>query len=247
MQKALTAGAAALALLLLPSAADAHVTVQPATAPSGGFARLDLVVPNERSDAGTVKVDVQLPPGVISASYEPVPGWTVRFKREKLSTPVKTEDGFEVDEQISQVTWTGHGARGVIPPGAFQEFGLQVKLPTGKAGEQLAFKALQTYAGGEVVRWIGPPDSDEPAPTITLTPAVSSGGHGVTSTSEAGDQASTAATTTAASGGGGDDGGSDALAIVALVVGVLGLLAGLAGLLAARRAGAARDREGIAA
>jgi uncharacterized protein YcnI len=244
MHKALTAGAVALVLLLLPTAADAHVTVQPATAPSGGFTRLDLVVPNERSDAGTVKVDVQLPPGVISASYAPVPGWAVKLKREKLATPVKTEDGFEVDEQISQITWTGNGARGVIPPGAFQEFGLQVKLPTGRPGETLTFKALQTYAGGEVVRWIGPPDSDEPAPTITLTPAASSGGHGVASMT--GDQSAANATTTAATDSSDDGGGSDTLSIVALVVGALGLMAGVAGLLAARRAGAARDREGIA-
>ena len=48
--------------------------VQPDTGPAGGFTRLDVRVPNERDDAGTTKVDVQLPPGFIAASYEPVPG-----------------------------------------------------------------------------------------------------------------------------------------------------------------------------
>ena len=33
-------------------------------APAGGFTRLDVRVPNERDDAGTTKVDVQLPPGL---------------------------------------------------------------------------------------------------------------------------------------------------------------------------------------
>ena len=59
--------------LLAPAAAQAHVTLQPDTAPAGGFTRLDVRVPNERDDAGTTKVDVQLPPGFIAASYEPVP------------------------------------------------------------------------------------------------------------------------------------------------------------------------------
>src|SRR5689334_9172358 len=130
MRRAIPAAAAALALLL-PAAASAHVTVQPSTAPSGGFVQMDVSVPTERSDKGTVKVDVQLPPGVISASYQPVPGWSVKLTKEKLANQVKTEDGFSVDEQISRITWTGKGPQGVIPPGAFQDFGLQLKLPSG--------------------------------------------------------------------------------------------------------------------
>jgi hypothetical protein len=33
------------------------------------------------------------------------------------------------------------------------------------------FPANQTYSNGEVVRWIGPPDADEPASRVTLTAA----------------------------------------------------------------------------
>ena len=73
--------AVAAAALLAPAAAQAHVTLQPDTAPAGGFTRLDVRVPNERDDAGTTKVDVQLPPGFIAASYEPVPGWDVKVSR----------------------------------------------------------------------------------------------------------------------------------------------------------------------
>ena len=51
-------------------------------------------------------------------------------------------------------------------------------MPDGKPGSEVTFKALQTYQGGEVVRWIGPPDADEPAPTVTLTAAADGGGHG---------------------------------------------------------------------
>ena len=41
----------------------------------------------------------------------------------------------------------------------------------GKAGDKLTFKALQTYTGGEVVRWIGAEGSDNPAPIVTVTEA----------------------------------------------------------------------------
>ena len=51
-------------------------------------------------------------------------------------------------------------------------------MPKGEAGDTLTFKALQTYEDGDVVRWIGPEDADEPAPVVTLTDASSGGGHG---------------------------------------------------------------------
>ena len=160
-----------------PRRRAAHVTVQPSTAPAGGFTRLDVRVPNERDDAGTIKVDLKLPPGFLYASYESVPGWTVKVTREKLAKPVKVE-GFDVTEQVGRITWTGDGKQGVIAPGQFRDFGLSVAMPKGKPGSKLTFKALQTYEGGEVVRWIGPEDADEPAPTVTLTAAGAGGGHG---------------------------------------------------------------------
>jgi uncharacterized protein YcnI len=230
MKKTISALVAAAALAA-PAVAGAHVTLQPDTAPAGGFARLDVRVPNERDDAGTVKVDVQLPPGVASASYEPVPGWTVKVTREQLDEPLDVH-GEQVTEQVSRVTWTGNPRQGgVIEPGQFQDFGLSLRVPDGEPGDTLTFKALQTYQGGEVVRWIGPPDADEPAPTVTLTAAEE-------------EHAAPAATAEPASapadddGGDDDGGGSDTLAVIALIVGALGLAAGVAGLLAARRAGA---------
>lgn len=174
---------------------------------------------------------MKLPPGFAFASYEPVPGWKVEVVREKLAEPVETDDGFEIDEGISRIVWTGKGPRGVIAPGQFRDFGLSVAIPDGKPGDELTFKALQTYEGGEVVRWIGPPDSDEPAPTLTLTGAAEGGGHGAPAAAESQSSESAPAAPTAA--GGGDDG--DGLATAALVVGALGLLAGLAALIADRR------------
>ena len=205
------------AALALPAAASAHVTLQPTTAPPGAFTRLDVRVPNERDDAGTVKVDVRLPSPSPFVSYEPRPGWKVTLKRSKLATPVEVE-GFKVSEGVSQITWTGDGRQGIIRPGQFVDFGISLRMPDGKPGDELTFKALQTYQGGEVVRWIGPEDSDEPAPVVTL--------------------AGSAPAAAAAAAPSKDD-GSDTLAIVALAAGLIGLAAGIAGLLAARRARAA--------
>lgn len=85
----------------------------------------------------------------------------------------------------------------------------------------LTFKALQTYDDGEVVRWIGAPDSEKPAPRVSVTEG---GGH----------HGSAAEATTEASG---DDseGASKGLGIAALVVGGLGLLTGGVALTRSRR------------
>ena len=233
----ITLAATAAAMLAAPAAAQAHVTVQPQEVPAGSFTRVDVRVPNERDDAGTTKVVVQMPDGIASASYEAVPGWTVEVAKEPAPEPIDMH-GEQVTEQVDTVTFTGHGKQGVIRPGEFRDFGLSIRTPDGEPGQTITFKALQTYEGGEVVRWIGPEDSDDPAPTVTLTgnpdEPVSSGATGAQEPAIGGGSAPStgaeAATTSASS----DDGG-DGLAIVALIVGALGLIAGLAGLLAGRR------------
>jgi uncharacterized protein YcnI len=214
-----TIGAAVAAgALVLPAAAGAHVTVQPQQVPAGASTVLAVRVPNERDDASTVKVDVRLPPGFVSASWEAVPGWSVRAVKQKLSKPIQTDDG-PIDEQIGEIVWTASSKKAGIQPGEFRDFPLSVTMP-GKAGQTLTFKALQTYSNGEVVRWIGAPDADEPAPTVQLTAARQ--------------QAARPAPAPAPAVASSDD-GSNALSIVALVLGALGLLAGIAALVTARR------------
>jgi uncharacterized protein YcnI len=232
---------AVAALLLAPAAAQAHVTLQPDTAPAGGFTRLDVRVPNERDDAGTTKVDVQLPPGFIAASYEPVPGWKVEVTRSKADEPIDTGEGLKSDTQVSRITWTGDGKQGIVEPGEFQDFGLSLKMPEGQAGDKLTFKALQTYDDGQVVRWIGAEDADEPAPVVTLEAGSAGGGHGAPAAAFGGsdEQAAPAAAPAASS----DDGGSDTLAIVAVVLGALALIAALGALAAARRAAPSTERR----
>ena len=219
--------------------------MQPDTAPAGGFTRLDVRVPNERDDAGTTKVDVQLPPGFIAASYEPVPGWKVEVTRSKADEPIDTGEGLKSDTQVSRITWTGDGKEGVVAPGEFQDFGLSLKMPEGKAGDKLTFKALQTYDDGQVVRWIGPEDADEPAPVVTLEDGSAGGGHGAPAATTGSGSEQPPASAPAASSG--DEGGSDTLSIVAVVLGALALIAALAALAAARRGASSSRREEVAA
>ena len=204
--------------LAVPAGAGAHVTLQPEEAAAGDFTVLDVRVPSERDDAATTKVDVQLPPGFPFASYRPVPGWSVKVKMEKLAKPL-TSHGEKITEQVSQMTWTADGSAAGIQPGQFQDFPISVQIPD-EPGGTLTFKALQTYDDGEVVRWIGAPESDEPAPQVTVT----EGGEGHHGASAEADEESA---------GGSHD--SHGLAIAALVVGALGLLAGGTALLRSRR------------
>lgn len=200
--------------LVVTSAASAHVTLQPTQVAPGDFTRLDVRVPNERDDAGTTKVEVQFPAGFIFVSTEPVPGWTAKIAKRKLAKPVEAF-GEEQTEEVDTVTWTGDGEIGIVKPGEFVDFGLSVGIPDAP-GDTLTFKALQTYAGGEVVRWIGPPDSDEPAPQVVLT--------SIATTAEPAEAATESE----------DDGAPVWLAALAVALGALGLLAGGAALMRSR-------------
>jgi uncharacterized protein len=216
MTRRIAVGAAAAGALAVPAAAQAHVTVQPTSAPAGAQTVLAVRVPNERDDASTVKVDVRLPPGFASASWEAVPGWTVRAVKEKLATPIQTDDG-PIDEQIGEIVWTAASRKDGIAPGEFRDFPLSVVIP-GKPGQTLTFKALQTYSNGDVVRWIGAPGADEPAPRVQLTAAASGG-----STSSR-QQANPSSAPAGASTNDGD--GSDTLSIIALALAAIGVVVG---------------------
>jgi periplasmic copper chaperone A len=212
------AASALAALLVLAPMAGAHVTLQPEEAPAGGFTRLDVRVPNERDGADTTKVEVQFPPGFLSVSTEPVPGWEAEIKMRKLDKPVE-QFGEKVTEEVDTISFSG----GAIGPGEFQDFGLSLAVPD-RPGKALTFKALQTYSNGEVVRWIGGPDSEQPAPQVQLTAAEEEGAGAPA------EEPAAPATETSD-----DDGGSDTLAIIALIVAVAGLLTALAALLGRRR------------
>lgn len=203
--------------LAVPATAPAHVTVNPREAEADGFERFAVRVPNERDDASTTKVTMRFPEEIVDASFQAVPGWKRTVKMAKLDQPIEEEGEEPITERIASVTWSG----GRIRPGEFEEFGISTRMPD-TAGSSVAFPTLQYYSGGEVVRWIGPEDADDPAPRVELTAAEEE---------EEGDAAPAPAATPAAAAS--DDGDSDdgtGRANLALGFGIAGLLAGLGAL-----------------
>jgi periplasmic copper chaperone A len=255
---------AALAVALcLPAVASAHVSVHPNTVPAGAFATLNVRVPGEEENAYAWKVAVQMPPGFIDAATENVPGWSVETKTTKLAKPIETDDG-PIDEEVSEIIWTGDKKEGKLPDGTFVQFPLSVAIPESAEGEPLAFKTLEYYSNGKVARWIGEPESEFPAPTINVTakggliqevaggeagPSASevpgaeagatAGGEGAAESEhmegmEMEAEEASAASTSSSSNSSG--GGSDkTLAIIALVVGGLGLLIGVGSVVIGRK------------
>jgi uncharacterized protein YcnI len=226
---------AVLAAAALPAAASAHVSLHPNEVPTGAYATLDLRVPNESDQANTVKIAVQLPSGFTDVSPEFMPGWTPRIRTVKLAKPVQSDDG-PITEGVREIVWEGKGADGEIPPGQFLNFPISTEIP-GKAGSTITFKVLQFYDDGEVVRWIGPPSSDEPAPDIDVTaaggPLQDVAGSEADAPEPAGLEGGPTASEGAPTGGSAESGsaesssggsGDKGLAIAALIVAAISLL-----------------------
>jgi uncharacterized protein YcnI len=199
--------------------ATAHVTVDPATAAAAGFTVLTFKVPNERDDAATTKVEVQLPTDhpMASVSVRPNGDWKATTATATLPEPLTDDDGNQITQAVSTVTWEG----GRIEPGQFEEFQLQVGPLPETAGTTLAFPAVQTYDNGDVVRWIDPtvagqPEPEHPAPSLVLT-------------ASGGDQAAAVPSPSSSS-----DGTGRALGIIGIVVGAVGLVIAVVALAAAR-------------
>ncbi|MFF7440027.1 DUF1775 domain-containing protein [Streptomyces sp. NPDC008122] len=239
----LAGGIALSSVVLLSGTAFAHVSVQPqGEAAKGGYATVNLKVPNERDNASTVKVEVNFPLDhpLASVMPQPVPGWKAVVTKSKLDKPLEMH-GKKINEAVSKVTWTADGSK--IGPGEFQQFPLSLgRLP--EDTDQLVLKAIQTYDNKEVVRWIeeqkeGAEEPENPAPVLKLSAASADEDHhgGAAPSASAGadekaghdDKTADHEETAAASS-------SDTTARVLGVVGILVGIAGVAfGLLAGRR------------
>ncbi|RSS53855.1 YcnI family protein [Streptomyces sp. WAC01280] len=236
---ALAGGIALSSVVLLSGPAFAHVSVQPqGEAAKGGYATVNIKVPNERDNASTVKLEVNFPLDhpLASVMPQPIPGWKAVVTKSKLSKPLELH-GKKINEAVSKVTWTADGSK--IGPGQFQQFPLSLgQLP--EDTDQLVLKAIQTYDNKEIVRWIeeekeGADEPQNPAPVLKLSAA--SGDHhggGATATT-----APSAAAAEDAKAGHDDKAGaheektasasSSSSDTTARILGVIGILVGIAG------------------
>ncbi|WP_225801205.1 YcnI family protein [Streptomyces sp. NK15101] len=229
---ALAGGIALSSVVLLSGTAFAHVSVQPqGEAAKGGYATVNVKVPNERDNASTVKVEVNFPLDhpLASVMPQPVPGWKAEVTRSKLDKPLELH-GKKINEVVSKVTWTADSSK--IGPGQFQQFPLSLgRLP--EDADELVLKAIQTYDNKEVVRWIeeqkeGAEEPQNPAPVLKLSAASADHHGGAAPSASAGtdekaghdDEKADHQETAAA---------SSATDTTARVLGVAGILAGVAG------------------
>ncbi|WNV91467.1 YcnI family protein [Umezawaea sp. Da 62-37] len=229
-------GAAGAIALCTTGLASAHVTAStPSPAAKGGYTKVTIRVPNERPDAGTVKLELTLPPEypLASVSSKPVPGWKAEVVKAKLPKPI-TSHGKEITEAPSTVTWTADA--GVqIEPGQFNEFDLSVG-PLPEDTDRLLLVTKQTYSSGEVVAWDAPPAAEgadepaKPAPVLNLVAKAADGDHHDASaaTATASDEHAEAAVA-------GKDNTARYLGGAGLAVGALGLGFGAGAVLRSRR------------
>lgn len=153
----------AVALLACSAtAAGAHVQVAPTEAAPNDAVKFTVLVPGERSPHWTKQVVLKVPPEVLPYSFGATPGWSRRLVLAR-------------DHSVDRIVWDGR-----LAPDGFVEFSFLAATP-GRSGV-LAWKALQFYDDGDVVRWIGSPESEEPAPRTTIKaglPLQNAGGEGV--------------------------------------------------------------------
>ena len=121
-------------------------------------------------------------------------------------------------------------------------------MPEDAAGSSLVFPAVQTYSGGEVVRWIGDESADEPAPAIAVLAAASEEEEppatDTTATETTAPDEGTSGDAAAATDDDGED--DDGQATLALVLSIVALLPGGGALAYALSGRAGRLRQRIA-
>lgn len=166
--------AIAIAALVIPGAALAHITLEKREAPVGSFYKAVLSVPHGCEGTATVKVSVQIPEGIISVKPMVKPGWTLEVKRGDYAKPYSYLHGAKLTQGPKEVTWSG----GNIPDAYYDEFVMQAFI----AGElapntTIHFPVVQTCEKGEH-RWTQTSPApktdgkhDEPAPALKLLPA----------------------------------------------------------------------------
>ena len=156
---------AAVAVLVLPVAASAHIMFVPGQAAAGSTFVGALRVGHGCSGSATVSLRVEIPEDVSGARPQAKPGWTIAIERTPLKTPMPGEGGKMQTDRVSAITWTGN-----LADDEFDDFAVQLKLP--KASGPLYFPATQVCQAGRA-DWRDVPVAGQkvahPAPELMLT------------------------------------------------------------------------------
>lgn len=217
---------ASSALVAFAVPAFAHVEPTNPTAPAGQSTRIDFRVPHGCNGAATDTIEIQIPEGVISVKPQAKAGWTVAS--DEVDTKPYEVWGKTLTKRVSVVRWTG----GNLPDNQFDDFGMIATMPD-TVGATVAFPLVQK-CGSVSTAWIEPMNADgsepeHPAPTVEIVAATADEHDhaGATESTVAPAPETTAVVATPSEESGGS---SNALGIVAIIVGGLALIVGVVGL-----------------
>jgi periplasmic copper chaperone A len=154
------------ALAAAPAApAAAHVTLEVQQAAAGSLYKGVFRVPHGCDGAATIRITVQVPPGVTQALPMPKPGWRLTTtRREDAAAPA----GHGTAPELAAIAWEG----GPLDHAHYDEFVLRMRLPD-RPGELLHIPVVQECEGGRSTAWTQIPDpdrrpSDYPTPAAAL-------------------------------------------------------------------------------
>lgn len=152
--------------LVAAAPAQAHIQVLPTEVAPADPVLFTILVPGETA-SGTSKVEMKVPAEVYPFAFEETPGW----KRKLVEKP---------NGLIDRIVWTGKAT-----PDGLVRFTFLAGTPENPG--PIRWAAIQTYANGQEARWIGAPDSENPAPITVVSesaPRMNAGGESETAGGE---------------------------------------------------------------
>ena len=139
---------AAAVTAVIPSMAQAHITIAPTQSMAGATEKYTLRVPSEGKVA-TVAAELEVPEGVIVEAVAVPNGWKHEIKRQ--------------GDRIVAITWTMN-----IPPGEFAEFAFVARNPRDQT--EVVWTLRQRFADGTVSDWTKGPNGIRPTSMTKLAP-----------------------------------------------------------------------------
>jgi len=133
MKNSLRTVVTTVALLLISTPSWAHVVVTPKTAGVGSWVTFSVSVPNEKEVTNT-QLRLLLPAGLEYVTPTLKQGWKISVEK-------------DAGGNATAIVWSA----GNLPPEFRDDFTFSAHLPAMPV--DLAWKAYQTYQGGEVVGW----------------------------------------------------------------------------------------------
>jgi len=135
-------------LLLMPAAAQAHVSITPRESTQGATEKYTVRIPTEGKVA-TTAAELEVPEGVIVETLQAPAGWKHDVKRK--------------DDRIVAITWQAD-----VKPGEFIEVAFVARNP--RQGTRIVWTLRQRFADGTVSDWTNGPNGLRPTAITRLAP-----------------------------------------------------------------------------